>query len=175
MRVLVTAASKHESTAEIAERIGAVLRAALADKEPSAAIDVRPPGEVTTIDGYDVVVLGSAVYAGRWLPAARDLASTHAAALVARPVYLFSSGPIGDPPKPDEDPVDAAPVINATGARDHRVFAGRLDRHRLGFAEKAIVIALRAPDGDFRDWAAIDGWANSIADALRAPAAAERG
>jgi menaquinone-dependent protoporphyrinogen oxidase len=87
-------------------------------------------------------------------------------------VWLFSSGPVGDPPKPEEDPVDVAEVLAATRAREHRVFAGKLVRKQLAFPERAIVTALRVPDGDFRDWAAITGWAGAIATALgaRAPA-----
>jgi menaquinone-dependent protoporphyrinogen oxidase len=86
--------------------------------------------------------------------------------LAARPVWLFSSGPIGEPPKPEEDPVDVAEIVESTSARDHRVFAGRLERSRLGFGERAVVAALRAPDGDFRDWDEIRGWATAIADEL---------
>ncbi len=60
-----------------------------------------------------------------------------------------------------------AALVAATGAREHRVFAGRLDRHRLGFAERAVTLALRAPEGDFRDWAAIEAWAAEIAETLK--------
>jgi len=72
--------------------------------------------------------------------------------LRSRPVWLFSSGPVGDPPKPGADPVDAATMSTASGARDHRVFSGKLDRSLLRFTDKAIATALRAPAGDFRDW-----------------------
>jgi menaquinone-dependent protoporphyrinogen oxidase len=88
-------------------------------------------------------------------------------ALAARPVWLFSSGPVGDPPKPEEDPVDVAGILAATKARDHRVFAGKLLRKQLSFGEKAVAVALRVPEGDFRDWPEIRGWAAGIADALR--------
>jgi menaquinone-dependent protoporphyrinogen oxidase len=47
---------------------------------------------------FDAVVLGSAVYAGRWLDPARQYAALYADVLRARPVWLFSSGPIGNPP-----------------------------------------------------------------------------
>jgi menaquinone-dependent protoporphyrinogen oxidase len=161
MTVLVSAASKHGATAEIAEAIGRVLA------ERGLAVDVRPAQNVTLVDGYDAVVLGSAVYVGHWLEAARTLVEAEAAILAARPVWLFSSGPVGDPPKPAEEPVDVAEIIRATGARDHRVFAGKIDKGRLGFGERAMVLALRAPVGDFRDWPAIEGWAGGIADALR--------
>ena len=32
------------------------------------------------------------------------------------------------------------------------MFPGRLEKKRLSFGERAIVLALRAPEGDFRDW-----------------------
>ena len=162
MRVLVSTASKHGSTGEIASRIAEVLRAGLPG---NTVVDVLPAVEVGDVASYDAVVLGSAVYMGRWLEDAR-----HAAARLAtdppRPVWLFSSGPIGDPPKPDEEPAEVSDIAKNMHARGHRVFAGRLDRHRLGFAEKAMVSALRVKDGDFRDWNAIETWAAQIAAEL---------
>ena len=160
MRILVSTASKHGSTAEIATRIAEALRVGLPG---DAVVEVLPAAEVGNATSYDAVVLGSAVYMGRWLEDAR-----HAAARLAthppRPVWLFSSGPIGDPPKPDEEPAEVGDIAKATHARGHRLFAGRLDRHRLGFGEKAVVVALRVADGDFRDWDAIDAWGAQIAD-----------
>ena len=89
------------------------------------------------------------------------------AELAGRPVWLFSSGPLGEPPRPTEDEaVDVAGIVAATGAREHRLFAGRLDRHLLSFRERAVVRAVRAAEGDFRDWDEIDGWADTIAAAL---------
>jgi menaquinone-dependent protoporphyrinogen oxidase len=164
MKVLVSAASRHGATAEIAEEIGKELRAAFDD----VVVDVRPAGQVSSVENYDAVVLGSGVYAGHWLEPARELAENHAEVLAARPTWLFSSGPIGDPPKPEEDPVDVAPILEATGAREHKVFSGKMEKRELGFAEKAIVLALRAPEGDFRDWDAIRRWAGGIAGSLRA-------
>jgi menaquinone-dependent protoporphyrinogen oxidase len=174
MRVLVSAASKHGATAGIAEEIGRTLREALEASGEEAVVDVRPAGDVISVGGYDAVVLGSAVYAGHWLESARELARDYADALAERPVWLFSSGPIGDPPKPEEDPVDVAPILESTGARGHRVFAGKLDRRTLGFAERAIMLALRAPEGDFRDWEAIRAWAREIAAALHSESATTR-
>ena len=56
---------------------------------------------------------------------------------------------------------------SGTKAREHRVFAGKLVKRQLGFGEKAMVVALRVPEGDFRDWAEIKGWASEIAHSLR--------
>jgi menaquinone-dependent protoporphyrinogen oxidase len=161
MNVLVTAASKYGATGEIAAAIGAVL------SEHGLDVTVTPCEQVDTLDRYDAVVLGSAVYAGHWLKAARALVDRAGGALAARPVWLFSSGPIGDPPKPEEDPVDVADILAATKAREHRVFAGKLVRKQLSFGDKAIAVALRVPEGDFRDWAAIKGWAAEVAAALQ--------
>jgi menaquinone-dependent protoporphyrinogen oxidase len=157
----VAAASKYGATGEIAGAIGEVLT------EHGLDATVVPCEQVDTVDGYDAVVLGSAVYAGHWRKPARALVERSGDALAARPVWLFSSGPIGDPPKPEEDPVDVAEVLAATRAREHRVFAGKLVRKQLSFGDKAIAVALRVPEGDFRDWAAIKGWAAEIAAALQ--------
>lgn len=159
MRILVSAASKHGSTAEIATRLAEALRTGLAGDD---VVEVRPAAEVDAVSSYDAVVLGSAVYLGRWLEDARQ-AAARIAARPPLPVWLFSSGPIGDPPEPDEEPAEVGEIMRTTHAREHRVLAGRLDRHRLGFGEKALVRALRVPDGDFRDWESIDAWGARIA------------
>ena len=162
MRVLVTAASRHGATIAIAERIAEALRTGLPD---DTVVEVRPAAEADDTAAYDAVVLGSAVYMGRWLDDARDVAA-RIAAHPSRPVWLFSSGPVGDPPKRDEEPAEVGDLVKSTQAREHRSFAGRLDRQRLGFAEKAVVVALRVPDGDFRDWTSIDSWGRQIAAEL---------
>lgn len=165
MRVLVTAASRHGATHEIATAIADGL------SRRGVEADSRPVEELAGLDGYDAYVIGSAVYVGRWLAAARELVEAHAETLGARRVWMFSSGPLGPPEdlKPEGDPVDAEDVVQAAGAVEHRVFAGRLDKRLLGLGEKAVVIAVRAPEGDFRDWEAIDGWAAEIADQLARP------
>lgn len=129
---------------------------------------MRPSEEVSSVEDYDAIVLGSAVYAGHWLKPARELVERHADALAGKSVWLFSSGSIGDPPKPEEEPVDVSEILAATGAHEHRVFVGKIDEDTLGFAEKAAMLALRAPEGDFRDWEAVRQWAEGIASALEA-------
>jgi len=162
MRVLVTAASRHGATHEIASAIAAGL------ERRGIEADARHAEDLADLGGYDAYVIGSAVYVGRWLASARDLVEAHGGTLAARPVWMFSSGPLGPPEtlKPEGDPVDAEDIVQATGAVDHRVFAGRLDKDLLGLGEKAVVVAVRAPEGDFRDWEAIDGWTGEIAEQL---------
>lgn len=158
--VLVSAGSKHGATAEIAESIGDTLA------RRGLNVTVAKPDEVTNVDGYQAVVLGSAVYAGHWIEPAKNLAQQIATIHPKPAVWVFSSGPLGDPPKPEEDPVDASEIIELTSAREHRVFAGKIEKSKLSFGEKAIMIAVRAPEGDFRDWEEITAWAEGIADAL---------
>jgi menaquinone-dependent protoporphyrinogen oxidase len=160
MRVLVTVASKHGATGEIGEIVAGVLR------DAGLEVESHPPETVTTLEGTDAVVLGSAIYAGRWLEPARSFARRHADALSDLPVWLFSSGPIGDPPMPAEDAAEPLELVQELGAREHRTFAGRLDRSQLGFMERTITRALKAPEGDFRDLDAIRGWADRIAAEL---------
>lgn len=167
MKVLVTASSRHGATAEIAERIGETLVAAGLDA------DVRPPEAVTSVTEYDAVIVGSAVYAGRWLEGARSLVERESGALRTRLVWLFSSGPLGDPPKPEEGPEELGLLGEATHAIEHRVFAGKSDTAGLGFVERAIVAVVKAPTGDYRPWAEITDWATQIARTLREPTAVE--
>jgi menaquinone-dependent protoporphyrinogen oxidase len=159
MTVLVAVASKHGGTREIAQAIAEEL------KTQHLAVHLRDVSEVDAIEPYDAVVLGSAVYVGHWLEPARDLATRYAAALAARPTWLFSSGPIGGKPLP-EQAVDVSDIVEVTRAREHRLFGGRLDKRALGFAERAVVLAFLVPEGDFRDWAEIRGWSGKIAAAL---------
>jgi menaquinone-dependent protoporphyrinogen oxidase len=161
MRVLVTVASKHGATFEIAEVISDALSLRGLDSVTMSVEDA-------TLDGFDAVIIGSAVYAGRWRTTATNFVHHHEQRLRAMPVWLFSSGPIGDPPRPAEAPADVADLVSASGARDHRVFAGMLDKRQLGFAERAVVAVLHTPISDFREFSQVRAWADDIAEALRA-------
>jgi menaquinone-dependent protoporphyrinogen IX oxidase len=158
-RVLVTAATRHGSTGEIA---AALAQAIEGSGHGIQAVHV-PVGRRPDPRPFDAVVLGSAVYAGRWQDEARDYATAHATPLRAQPLWLFSSGPIGAPPYPEDQPYDLGPLLQTLRPRGHMIFAGRLDKDLLSFGERAMVTAMRAPLGDFRDWDAIRAWATHIA------------
>jgi menaquinone-dependent protoporphyrinogen oxidase len=161
MTVLVAAASRHGSTDEIAAAIGRVL------KERGVETEVAKIDDVESLEGYDAVVLGSAVYVGQWLEPARRFVDGHADELAERRTWLFSSGPVGDPPRPEaEEAVKLDEIIARTHATEHHLFAGKVDRTVLGFGERAVVTAVRAKQGDYRDWREIRSWAERIADAL---------
>ena len=166
MTVLVTAASKHGATWDIAERVADVLRDCAVSAELS---DIR---DVVRVDQYDAVVLGSGVYLGQWLEDARKFVERFAGDLVDRKTWLFSSGSIvGDPPVA-EDPNAlraglAERLLATTHAREHKLFAGKLDKSQLGLLERAAVRGARASEGDFRVWDDVDRWARAIAAELR--------
>lgn len=166
MHVQIAVASKHGSTQEIGDAIAEGLRRRGAT---ATLIELDDLGSIVDVDG---IVIGSAVYAGRWLRDARRAIDTFAPALHSRPVWLFSSGPIGDEPQPEGDPADAAELVERLEARGHRTFAGKLDPAELGRVERAVVKVVHAEAGDFRDWDAIDAYAGEIYDALTADALA---
>lgn len=160
MRVLVTYATKYGATADIADEVGKALAGA------GNEVEVLPLDKVMTADDYDAVILGSGVYAGHWLKAATQFVKDNKDVLATHPVWLFASGPIGDPPKPTQEAVELAQFGEEIGARGHRTFAGKMEKSDLNFAERAIAAALHAEFGDFRDWGSVLEWAAQIADEL---------
>jgi menaquinone-dependent protoporphyrinogen oxidase len=161
MHILIAYASRHGSTKEIAEAIANTLRLR------GIAVDVSDVVTAGRVNTYDAVILGSAVYAGHWMSSAVTFATIYRSELASRPTWLFSSGPIGMPRKPDAGKaVQLEHALLSIGARGHRVFAGKIDKRTLTFGEHALFIALRGQEGDFRDWNEINSWAASVADAL---------
>lgn len=160
MTILVAYASKHGSTEEIARRIAERLR------ERGKATDVRSIDDVSDLGAAEAVVLGSAVYIGSWMKAARSFASRNSDTLSRMPVWLFSSGPTGTEPTDVGISDKQLAALQAIGARDHRVFSGSLDADKLGFLERKMIKAAKAPVGDFRDWDEVRAYADQIADAL---------
>lgn len=158
--VKVITASRHDSTHEVGAAIAARLTAL---DHRAEALPVAEAAEL----GSGPIVLGSAVYMGRWLKPARKLAARLAAESREAPLWLFSVGPIGEPPKPEVPPVEALVGAELAGAaRGYRLFPGRLERESLGRLERIAVDAQKAPDGDFRDWEAVESWVGKIAAAL---------
>ncbi|MBB1242351.1 flavodoxin domain-containing protein [Streptomyces durbertensis] len=156
-RVLVAYGSRHGSTAGIAEQIGATLRA------DGCEADVVPAGKAEDVADYDAVVLGGALYAGRWHGDARRFARRHGGELADRPVFLFSSGPIDDSATRGEVP--PAPGVKRLaarlGAREHVTFGGSVTTETPGWFARQLV--RRGHGGDFRDPERVRSWAHHVA------------
>lgn len=161
--VLVAVASRHGSTAEIADRITSELRAQMPPGE--WRVQAEDSDGIDTIGGYDAVVLGSAIYFGGWLKSARQLLE-NAVTAPPRGLWLFSSGPVAADALGSESAATNEDVAARLRVRDNVVFPGRLDIGRLTRIERAVTTAMRIGDGDFRDWDAIDSWASGIAREL---------
>jgi len=156
VEVTVAVASRHHATREIAELIADELRAG---GHRATVVDAD---DATSPMPGDAVVIGSAVYMGRWMKSARRLAAALATE-DGRPVYAFTSGPLGDPLEP-ELPADAELLGDlAPRAVFHATFGGRLDRDGLGLRERLAAKAVKAPDGDYRDVDAIRSFGRRIA------------
>lgn len=173
MKVLVAHASRYGATREIAERIAEKLTQAGQEAE------ARPLKEVADLAGYQAFVIGSAVYFGKWLKDGTKFVRRHRASLATdRPVWLFSSGPLGTETIDAEgrdvragaEPKEIAEFRESIHPDDHRVFFGALDPSKLGLRDR-LIKAMPAgrtllPEGDFRDWTEIDTWADEIAHEL---------
>lgn len=179
MRVLVAFASKYGSTKGIAEFIGAKLR------ERGMTVDVQDVGSASDVKDYDAFVIGSAVFTGHWMKGARRFVSKNRAAIAGHPVWIFSSGPTGTKKTDSKgndilkasEPKELEELLALLKPRDHHVFFGAFDSSRLtgatGFFFELVAgskaVRDSVPEGDFRDWKAIEDWVASIAEALRAP------
>lgn len=170
-KVLVAYASKHGSTAEIAEVIADSLRSA------GLVADVQPAHYVQSLEGYDAVVVGSVVQMFHWQRDAVALLKRFEPELRGRPTWLFSSGPTGGSEKADLEvarakaspeefpaPKDIERYAVRIGARGHVTFPGKVGTGVGG------VFARWVPTGDWRDFSAIMAWAREIAASLTAEA-----
>lgn len=174
MLVLVAYATRHGSTRGIAERIAGRLRADGLDAE------ARPAAEVRDAARYDAFVVGAAAYMFHWLKDASKFVEKNRTLLAERPTWLFSSGPVGTDTvdKQGRDVLETTVPKEFVGLRDaihprgESVFFGAMDpaAKPIGMAERAMSLMPAAknalPKGDFRDWPAIDAWADQIAAEL---------
>lgn len=167
--VLVAYSSRHGSTASIAERIAARLRTA------GLTVDCRPMGEVSEVSGHSAVVLGSALHDQAWLPEAMAFLARFSATLDPLPLWLFTVGMPGALPRrlqgwarmeEGETAVKLAPLVHPRG---HHLFSGAIHKKHLSRTGRVKFRMMGGRYGDFRDWAEIDGWADSVAAEVRSP------
>jgi menaquinone-dependent protoporphyrinogen oxidase len=171
MRVLVTAVTKTGAIHEIAEVVAEELLKRGLD------VSLMQPSEVRNLEGYDAMIIGSAVHAGRWAESVKYFAHWFADVLVTRPVWLFSSESVGDDSsnlftKAEHGVIesgDAVQLVEETRAIEHRVFTGKLVVDGSDLCHRVAMKALAGPEQDFLDPAQIEAWASGIADALLAP------
>jgi menaquinone-dependent protoporphyrinogen oxidase len=162
--ILVAYATKYGSTQEVAEAVAATLR------ESGLTVAVQPACEVRSLEGYDAVVLGAALYMFRWHKDALGFLSKHRKALIERPVAVFALGPT-------HSPHDEKEWQGSRGQLDKQlakyswlkpvaveILGGKFDPAKLSFPFNKF--AGKEPATDIRDWAAVRAWASTISNLL---------
>ena len=159
MKLLVTYGSKRGGTEGLAEMIGESLRRTGFD------VNIHPAAEVGSVDDYDAVIVGGALYANRWHRDAARFVKRHRRRLRTLPVWLFSSGPLDDSAEAKEIvPVGQVKRLMAMIQADgHQTFGGRLEPDASGFLAQSMA---RKLSGDWRDADHVARWTAQIVDAL---------
>jgi len=160
MTILITYGSARGGTEGLAEMVAAGLR------DEGFGVDLLPAAEVTGVDGYELVIVGGALYAFRWHRAARRFVKRHTAELRRRPTYFFSSGPLDASATTKQIPPvrGVQTLMKRVGARGHVTFGGRLLPDAKGFPASAMA---KKQAGDWRDAAQVRDWVRSVAADLR--------
>lgn len=163
-RILVAYATRTGSTAQVAETIATRLCQA------GLSAEVRPVGEVPSLQEYSGAILGSAVRYGAWLPEMTGFMSAQRDALSAMPVAFFTMHMLAlgdDPAAVAERAKYTAKARDLVTPIDEAFFAGMIDPARLSLFDRIAVRLVKSPVGDRRDWDRIAAWADSLAPRLR--------
>ncbi|HSP73688.1 MAG TPA: flavodoxin domain-containing protein [Gaiellaceae bacterium] len=160
--ILVVYATKHGSTREVAEAVAETLR------DEGLDVEVREAAETRSLDRYDGVVLGGALYMGRWHRDAKRFLSRHRAALATMPVAVFAMGPrtleeqdVAESRTQLDRALAEAPELEPVSVA---IFGGVIDPAAQHFPFNRMAAT------DARDWDAIRAWARELARSLAVPA-----
>ena len=163
--VLVAYATRYGSTQEVAEAVAATLR------EGGLQVELQSAGEVRSVEEYQAVVLGTALYMFRLHKDARRFLTRHREALSKQPVAIFATGPFNNDEKEwqgvraqlDKE-LAMFPWLTPVA---QEIFGGKFDPAKLRFPYNLVPYLKRLPASDIRDWTAIRAWARSVADKFR--------
>lgn len=163
-KILVVYGTGTGCTEEIAKRIGAKLADLGFEAEVASAKDAPAAG------AYAAVFVGSGVRAGSWHPPVKEWVTRETESLKKLPVAFFTAclTLASDPAKEPEVRAYTDQLITDTGVTpvDLGVFAGMNEPKRFSFVERTIMKLMKAPTGDFRDWAKIEAWTVDAASKL---------
>jgi len=157
MKILVAYGTKRGATQGLSQMLANAL------VEEGAEVVVEPADAVRDVAGFDAVVVGGSLYMGRWHRDAVRLVKRLTDELRARPVWFFSSGPIGEGAEEQHDlpPLDkVAALMERVGARGHVPFGGALDADASGLIASKMAATMA---GDWRDPETVVAWAAEIA------------
>jgi menaquinone-dependent protoporphyrinogen oxidase len=158
-KVLVTYASRYNSTGEVGQAIADALTAR------GETVDLAPVKEVKSLQGYRAVVIGSAVRMGSWLPEAEAFVKDHQAELAKmKTAYFTVCLTMADDTPENRATVTAYldPVRAIYKADEEGYFGGKIDPQQMSFFDRTIVKMIKARVGDFRPWEAIRSWGAQV-------------
>jgi len=156
--ILVAYASKKGSTTEIAQAIGKDIQAA------GHLVDVTEMKSVSSLDGYNAVVIGAPFYMGKVTDMGK-FTGRYRDALLKIPVAAFAVGlaPLGKDPADKENAMKKLQeTLEPLTPVAMTIFAGKVDLSKLSWFQKWITEKVKSPVGDFRDWTAIAAWAQEL-------------
>ena len=162
-KILVTYATRAGSTAEVAAGIAEVLRAA------GTIVDTQPIRAVRDMNGYDAVIVGSAIRMGQWLPEAVEFVKAHCGTLSQIPTaYFLVSGLLHEDTPEMRQKVLAFlnPVHAILEPVSIGMFAGKMDSSKLSWLDRLMAKAVGTPEGDWRNWEAIREWTQELETGL---------
>ncbi len=167
--VLVTYATRNDSTAGVAEAIGDTLA------ENGYAVEVQPMQAVDYLAPYRAVVLGSAIRDGKWLPEAMQFLQTHRVMLAQKPVATFlvcMTMAMKSVQAREMVPQWMEPVRMLVKPISEGYFAGALDISKVPSLRQRMLFRMSVwlgvwTEGDHRDWDAIRAWAQNLANILQ--------
>jgi menaquinone-dependent protoporphyrinogen oxidase len=162
-RVLVCYASRYGSTGEIAKAMAEEL------EKKGITTDIARVEDVTVMEGFSAVILGSPLYMGKMLPEAREFVHKFRGPLNRLPLYVFVAGytfreRLEEYLKSGEDAIDAIRLY--VNPADVGYFAGRVNPDLVSSPDRAILLMGGVHPGDFRDWNRVRQWAGQIGEKI---------
>jgi menaquinone-dependent protoporphyrinogen oxidase len=162
-KILVAYATRTGTTQEVAQAIGEVLA------EKGAAVDVRNVREIDDPTTYQALVLGSGVRAGNLMPEAVEFVEANQRALEQMPAaYFVVCATLQEDTEENRQVVAGYldPLRELVEPVTEGLFAGAIERSKLSLPLRLMLKAMKAEDGDWRDWDAIRTWAAEVYPSL---------
>ncbi|MHA1769708.1 MAG: flavodoxin domain-containing protein [Candidatus Thorarchaeota archaeon] len=176
-KLLICYGTRYGTTTGIVQEIEKTAEAIGADV---SVVELQKKLPDINVDDYDIVIIGSAIQAGRWKKEPLEFIKKNIETLSTTKVALFVvCGDAGDPQRcgfAQEEYLDKIvelfPTLNVISTG---LFGGMFDFKRYSFPVRALVkriIKSRLPEGeelpekmDFRDWDMIREWTRDLVEA----------